>query len=49
MLAAKPAPTGSETFTNTIGIVRVSCANAAVTGVVRQKIASGASATSSLA
>ena len=45
MLAAKPAPTGSETFTNTIGIVRVSCARAAVTGVVLQKIATGASAT----
>jgi hypothetical protein len=29
-LATKPAPTGSMTFTNTIGTVRVVCSNAAV-------------------
>ena len=31
-LATKPAPIGSETVTNTIGIVRLSRCNAAVTG-----------------
>src|SRR5262249_219628 len=29
-LATKPLPTGSETLTNTIGIVRVCCSSAAV-------------------
>jgi hypothetical protein len=32
-LATRPAPTGSETITNTIGIVRVSLCNSTVTGV----------------
>src|SRR5437868_5501353 len=34
MLATNPLPIGSDTATNTIGIVRVACINAAVTGVL---------------
>ena len=48
-LATKPSPTGSETTTNVIGIVRVSLKSAAVTGVVRARITSGCSSTSSFA
>jgi hypothetical protein len=47
--ATKPAPTGSETVENTIGIVRVSRCTAAVTGVVAARITSGCCATSSFA
>ena len=35
-LAMKPEPTGSETLTNTIGTLRVSRCNVAVTGRVRE-------------
>jgi hypothetical protein len=33
-LATKPSPTGSETATNTIGILKVACRSAAKTGVL---------------
>jgi hypothetical protein len=36
-LATRPEPIGSETFTNTIGIVRLFRPNAAATGVVCDK------------
>src|SRR6516164_7644966 len=45
--AAKPLPIGSVTDANTIGIVFVSRARAAITGVVTPKIASGRRSTSS--
>src|SRR5215831_17124967 len=47
--ATNPSPTGSETVTNTIGIVRVSRWSAAVTGVPCARITSGCRATNSLA
>src|SRR5262249_1855656 len=48
-LATKPLPTGSETLTNTIGIVRVCCSSAAVVGVISERRRSGCSSTSSFA
>jgi hypothetical protein len=48
-LATNPWPTGSETDTNTIGIVRVSCWNAANPSVALAKMTSGANPTSSAA
>src|SRR3954447_6807873 len=48
-LSTKPLPTGSMTFTNTIGTVRVACCNAARAGLLETRIASGASAASSAA
>src|SRR5215510_9357262 len=48
-LATKPLPTGSETLTNTIGIVRVCCSSAAVVGVISENRRSGCSSTSSFA
>ena len=48
-LSTKPAPTGSVTFTNTIGTVRVACCNAATIGRAVARMTSGASATSSAA
>jgi len=49
VLATNPSPTGSETTTNTIGIVSVSCFRAAVTAVVYARMTSGFSLTNSLA
>ena len=46
-LSTKPLPTGSMTFTNTIGTVRVACCNAARAGLLEARMASGASAASS--
>src|SRR5437763_589115 len=40
-LATTPAPTGSDTYTKTIGIVRVFACNALTTGVVPAKMTSG--------
>src|SRR6516164_5459379 len=48
-LATKPEPIGSATRANTIGIVRLSRCNAAMTGVEFARITSGCSATSSFA
>jgi len=48
-LPTKPAPTGSETTAKTTGIVRVSFASAAVTGVVPASITSGRRSTNSFA
>ena len=47
--ATNPLPTGSETWANTIGSVRVSRSSAATVGVVTAKMTSGCSATSSFA
>src|SRR4051794_5923548 len=47
-LATNPLPTGSETTTNTIGIVLVSRCSAATTWVVCPRITSGFRPTSSL-
>src|SRR5262249_48718330 len=49
MLRTKPAPTGSGTFMNTIGIVRVACCSGGTVTLPTLKITSGASATSSAA
>src|SRR4029079_1447449 len=46
-METKRSPTGSDTTTNTIGMERVSPRRAAVTGVVRDRMRSGALATSS--
>ena len=48
-LSTKPAPTGSTTFANTIGTVRVACSNGATIGVPVARMTSGASATNSAA
>ena len=48
-LSTKPAPTGSGTITNTIGIVRVVCSNGAAAALPVARITSGDSATSSAA
>jgi hypothetical protein len=48
-LATKPAPTGSTTFTNTIGTMRLARCNDATAGLALAKITSGASATNSAA
>jgi hypothetical protein len=48
-LAIKPLPTGSDTITNTIGIVFVSLWSAAVTAVPCERITSGRDATNSFA
>jgi hypothetical protein len=45
----KPEPIGSETVTNTIGIVRLSLCSAAVIGVECVRITSGRRLTSSFA
>jgi hypothetical protein len=47
--AMKPLPIGSETWMNTMGMVRVCCWSAATTGVVWATIRSGCSSTSSRA
>jgi hypothetical protein len=47
--ATKPLPTGSATFTKTIGIVRVSRWRPAVTGVVFARMMSGCRPTNSCA
>src|ERR1700730_5950966 len=49
IFAAKPLPTGSDTPVNTMGIVLVSRARAAITGVVTPKIALGRRPTSPFA
>ena len=49
MLWTKPAPTGSATFMNTIGIVRVACCSDAAVKLPGLKITSGAAATRSAA
>ena len=49
ILSTEPAPTGSATFMNTIGIVRVACCSDAVDELPMLKITSGRSATSSAA
>jgi hypothetical protein len=49
MLAAKPLPTGSDTPTNTIGMVPVSRSSAAVAGVELPTSTSGCKAINSLA
>ena len=48
-LATKPAPTGSITFANTIGTVRVTRCSAATFTLAEAKMTSGASATNSTA
>jgi hypothetical protein len=48
-LATKPLPIGSETFTKTIGIVRVSSASAVTATVVSAVIKSGFCSTTSFA
>ena len=48
-LLTKPAPTGSTTCTNTIGMVRVACIIGGTTLVPDIRMTSGASATSSAA
>src|SRR5215831_19309788 len=47
-LSTKPAPTGSATAVNTIGMVRVDCSNGARVGLLLARITSGASATNSV-
>src|SRR5262249_53218664 len=46
-LRTKPAPTGSTTCRNTIGILRVACSRAGMVGPTPATITSGPSATSS--
>src|SRR5258707_5103871 len=48
-VATRPAPTGSDTYTKTIGIVRIFACNALTAGVVLAKMTSGLSATISWA
>jgi hypothetical protein len=48
-LATKPLPTGSETITKTMGMVRVCCCKLAVVGVLCETMRSGCSAISSFA
>jgi transposase len=48
-LTTKPAPTGSVTFANTIGTVRVVCCNAATLWLPEARMMSGTSATNSAA
>ena len=48
-LLTKPAPTGSTTFTNTIGTVRVACNNGPAAALPFTRMTSGASATNSAA
>src|SRR5262249_45619591 len=48
-LCTKPCPTGSDTLTKTIGMVRVCCRSAATAGVLLARIASGDKPTSSAA
>ena len=43
MLATNPLPIGSDTDTNTIGIVRVACISAVTTGVLWPRMQSGLS------
>src|SRR5262249_60964712 len=40
-LSTKPAPTGSATFTNTIGPMRVACSNGPTAGVAAAKMGAG--------
>ena len=46
-VSSKPAPTGSETFVNTMGKVEVKCRNAATLNVPLARMTSGANASSS--
>ena len=48
-LSTKPAPTGSATFTNTTGTVRVACNNGPKAEVPEARMTSGASAANSAA
>src|SRR6516165_2857078 len=48
-LSTNPAPTGSGTITNTIGMVRVACSNGAAPALPVTRMTSGASATNSAA
>jgi hypothetical protein len=48
-LSTKPAPTGSATFTNTIGTIRVACNNAAKPAVPLARMMSGPRAANSTA
>src|SRR5262249_54860814 len=48
-LSTKPAPTGSTTFTNTIGTMRVACSNGPTAGLPVAKMTSDLSATNSAA
>src|SRR5262252_8898769 len=48
-LWTKPAPTGSATFENTIGMVRVACSSGHIGTLPTDMITSGANATSSSA
>src|SRR6516165_5008354 len=48
-LSTKPPLTGSPTFANTIGTLRVACCNAATAGVAVAKVTSGDDATNSAA
>ncbi len=41
MLSTKPSPTGSDTITNTIGMLCVSCCSALIAAVERARITSG--------
>ena len=47
MLVTYPAPTGSITFANTIGTLRVTCSSAATHGLPEARMTSGVSATNS--
>ena len=48
-LSTKPPPTGSATFTNTIGTVGFACISGARLAVPEDRMTSGASATNSAA
>ena len=48
-LSTKPAPTGSGTYTNTIGTARVACSNGPTVALPCARMTSGASATNSTA
>ena len=48
-LATNPAPTGSMTFANTIGALRLACCSAATLALAEAKMTSGASPTNSIA
>jgi hypothetical protein len=49
ILATNPLPIGSDTATNTIGMVCVACISAAVTGVLWPRMQPGLSSTNSFA
>jgi hypothetical protein len=48
-LATNPAPTGSMTFANTIGALRLACCSAATLALAEARMTSGASPTNSAA